>query len=55
LPQEPSEVRRIERKVRKEAKQQALKAETGIKSIDEQKSQLLPTNRERFDIKTRTI
>ncbi len=49
MPQEPSEVRRVERKARAAAKRQALKAETGIKSIDEQKSQLLPTNRERFD------
>jgi ribosomal protein S12 methylthiotransferase accessory factor YcaO len=51
LPQEPSEVRRVERKSRAEAKRQALKQGTGTKSIDEQKSQLLPTNRERFEIK----
>jgi hypothetical protein len=50
LPQEPSEIRRVERKSKAEAKRLTLKAGTSINPVDEQKSQLLPTNRERFVI-----
>ncbi|CAF4084754.1 unnamed protein product [Rotaria sp. Silwood2] len=46
LPQEPSEIRRVERKARAEAKRQTLKAGTETSPNDEQQSQLLSTNRE---------
>ncbi|CAF4034317.1 unnamed protein product [Rotaria sordida] len=50
LPQEPSEIRRVERKARAEAKRQALKAGTTTSPNDEQQNQLLPTNQQRFEI-----
>ncbi|CAF1215472.1 unnamed protein product [Rotaria sordida] len=46
LPQEPSEIRRVERKARAEAKRQALKAGTTTSPNDEQQNQLLPTNQQ---------
>ncbi|CAF4983061.1 unnamed protein product, partial [Rotaria sp. Silwood1] len=46
LPQEPSEIRRIERKARAEAKRQIFKARAVTSQNDEQQNQLLPTNRE---------
>ncbi|CAF2772303.1 unnamed protein product [Rotaria sp. Silwood2] len=46
LPQEPSEIRRVERKVRAEAKRQALKPGTETSQNEEQQTQLLPTNGE---------
>ncbi len=50
MPQEPSEIRRIERKSRAAAKLQALKTGTLPSPLDEQKSQLLPKNKERYEI-----
>ncbi|CAF4655322.1 unnamed protein product [Rotaria sp. Silwood1] len=46
LPQEPSEIRRVERKARAEAKRQALKAGAATSLNNEQQGPLLPTNRE---------
>ena len=53
MPQEPSEIRRVERKSRAEAKQQALKIGTLASPIDEQKNQLLPANREGYEFMNR--
>ncbi len=50
MPQEPSEIRRIGRKARAEAKQLALKTATVTSPNDEQTKQLLPTKRQRCDI-----
>ena len=50
LPQEPSEVRRMERKSRKAAKLQERKIGTVPSTIDEQKSQLLPSNIGRYEM-----
>ncbi|CAF1525281.1 unnamed protein product, partial [Rotaria sordida] len=46
LPQDPSEIRRIERKVRSQAKRQTLKMATTTNQNDEQQNQLFPVNRE---------
>ncbi|CAF3800653.1 unnamed protein product [Rotaria sp. Silwood1] len=46
LPQEPSEIRRVERKARAATKRQALKLGTATSQNDEQQKQLLPKNRE---------
>lgn len=48
LPQEASEVRKTERKARKAAKLQG-------HQTDEQKSQLLPTNKERYEVENFVI
>ncbi|CAF3901543.1 unnamed protein product [Rotaria sp. Silwood1] len=44
LPQEPSEIRRVERKAQRKAKQQVFKTGTATSQSDEQQKQLLPTN-----------
>ncbi|CAF1191842.1 unnamed protein product [Rotaria sp. Silwood1] len=54
LPQEPSEIRRIKRKSRAEAKRQAFKTGTVTSQNDEQQSQLLPMN-EKSDIPLQKI
>ncbi|CAF3517299.1 unnamed protein product [Rotaria sp. Silwood1] len=44
LPQEPSEIRRVERKAQRKAKQQVFKTGTATSQSDEQQKKLLPTN-----------
>ncbi|CAF2706015.1 unnamed protein product [Rotaria sp. Silwood2] len=50
LSQEPSERSRTERKTREKAKQRGLKTGTTTNQNNEQQSELLPTNQERFEI-----
>ncbi|CAF3147108.1 unnamed protein product [Rotaria sp. Silwood2] len=50
LSQEPSERSRTERKTREKAKRRGLKTGTTTNQNNEQQSELLPTNQERFEI-----
>ncbi|CAF4597398.1 unnamed protein product [Rotaria sp. Silwood1] len=50
LPQEPSEIRRVERKARRKAKQQVFKTGTATSQSDEQQKKLLPTNQKSLSL-----